>query len=195
MSNLGRNFEILQEPDAKHRLGRFRLKDGLSVPIGAPLQVPSATTTDANGRLTLELATAASGPKPGTTGIGVYIWSWNATRGDDPALTDPSDKDYVPVAAPVQLVFGNEVKVRLINTTARTFPAFGGSGIGRSYTGRVMVAGLGATPTLAVDDMLTPGIGNDTDGYWAETADPDLAWLRITAVNATTGECEAQMVF
>ncbi len=189
MSNLGRNFEVLQEPDAKHRLGRFRLKDGLSVPIGVPLQVPAGSTTDPNGRLTLELATAASAPKVGTTGIGIYIWSFHATRGVDPFLTDPSDTDYVPTAAPVQLVFGNEVKVRFRNTVARTFQGQ------RAYTGRTMVAGLGATPTVAVGDMLTPGTGNDTAGYWAETSDAALAWLRVTAVNATTGECEAQLIF
>lgn len=193
MSNTGRNVEILSEPDHKHRLGRYRLKDGLSVPIGVPLQVASATP-DAQGRLTLELATAASAPKAGSNGIGLYIWSFNALRGNDPFLTDPSDKDYIPTAKPCQLLFGDEIRWRFRNTTAHTFPR--NAGTGRAYTARVMVAGVSlATPTVAVGNLLTPGVGNDTDGYWAETADATLAWLRVTAVNGTTGECEAQQIF
>lgn len=189
MTNLGRNFELLQEPDAKHRLGHFRLKDGLTVPIGTPLAVPAGSGNDVNGRLTLELAAAASAPRVGVTGLGVFIHSWNWERGRDPVTTDPSDLDMVPLAAPVQLVFGDEVKVRFRNTVARTFQGQ------RAYPGRTMVAGLGATPTLAVGDLLTPGVGNDTDGYWAETSNAALAWFRVTAVNATAGEVEAQLIF
>lgn len=190
MSNLGRNFELLQEPEPRHRLGRFRLKDGLTVPIGVPLAVPTGTGTDPNGRLTLELAAEGSAPKVGTTGIGVFIWSWNWERGQDPVVTTTSDMSMVPLAAPVQLVFGTEVKVRLKNTVSRVFQGQ------RTYAARKMVAGVTAvTPSLAVDDLLTPGVGNDTDGYWKETSDASLAWLRVTSVNGTTGEVEAQVIF
>jgi hypothetical protein len=58
-----------------------------------------------------------------------------------------------------------------------------------------MVAGLGATPTVAVGDYLTPGTGNGTAGYWAETATEANAWLIVTAVNASTGEVEARVNF
>jgi len=96
----------------------------------------------------------------------------------------------VPAGEAVQVVNGEDVKVAFKNTTATSF-------LTRSNypTARVMVAGLGATPTVAVGDYLTPGTGNNTAGYWAETATEANAWLVVTAVNASTGEVEARLNF
>lgn len=187
MSNYGRNFELLQDPELRHRHGRFRLEDGLSVPIGVPVRVPDGADEDSKKRLPLELATGAQVPVPCLSGIAVYEYTFNAMRGRDPVTTDWSDFDTVPTAAPVQLCDGRAMKVRLINTVARVFQHQ------RSYTGRIMVAGLGATPTVAVGDLLTPGVGNDTAGYWAKTTDETQAWLRVTAVSANA--VEAQQAF
>jgi hypothetical protein len=86
------------------------------------------------------------------------------------------------------MVSGSEVKVVLRNTADRTFLNT------RSYAGRVMVAGLGATPTLAVGDYLTPGTGDDDAGYWAEGTAAN-GWLVITNVDAARGEVEARLTF
>jgi hypothetical protein len=57
-----------------------------------------------------------------------------------------------------------------------------------------MVAGLGATPTLQVGDYLTPGTGNDSAGYWAETASAANAWLVVTLVDSARQEVEAELL-
>ena len=85
---------------------------------------------------------------------------------------------------------GTDVKIVLRNTSDETFLQT------RAYTGRVMVAGIGiATPTLAVGDYLTPGTGDDDNGYWAETATAANAWLVITKVDNDRGEVEARLTF
>jgi hypothetical protein len=58
-----------------------------------------------------------------------------------------------------------------------------------------MVAGLGATPTVAIGDYLTPGAGDDVSGYWAETATAANGWLVVTKVDADRGELEARLNF
>ena len=59
-----------------------------------------------------------------------------------------------------------------------------------------MVAGVSiATPTVAVGNFLTPGTGNDTDGYWAETSDAAEAWLVVTAIDAATDTVECVLNF
>lgn len=188
MSNLGRNFEYLQSPRMEHKLGRYK-NGATQLPIGVPVMVDSAIDEDGQGRLTLELATGATTKRAGYSGLIVFEWSFNALRGDDPGLTVVSDKDYVAAAAPCQLVHGDEVKVRFTNTVDRTFQHQ------RSYDGRVMVAGLGATPTLEAGDLLRPGVGDDNSGYWTETSDESEAWFYVTSVNADLGYVDAQMLF
>ena len=59
-----------------------------------------------------------------------------------------------------------------------------------------MVAGVSlATPTVAVGNMLTPGTGDDTDGYWKETSDAAEAWLIVTSVDASTDTVEVVLNF
>ncbi len=189
MGTYGRNFEFRVPPKAGERGGRYSVPTtGTAIPIGAPVKVTAAAAADSLGLAPVTLATGATIPAPGIHGIAVYEWGPAAFAGDDPDLTTYSDKGYVPLGAAVQVVSGPSVKVVLGNTVASTFL------VARSYTGRVMVAGLGATPTLAVGDFLTPGVGNDTDGYWAEGT-ADNGWLVITAVSTARSEVEARFTF
>jgi hypothetical protein len=109
--------------------------------------------------------------------------------GLDPVLTTHSDYGTVPRAKSLQVVAGDRVKVALRNTETRTF--YGA----REYEGRTMVAGMGATPTLQVGDFLTPGTGDDTAGYWAETGSAANAWLVVENVDLDRGEVECRFLF
>lgn len=182
-----RNFSFRVPPKSVNRAGRYFLDSATDLPIGVPVVLSG--DTDTTGRLGVELATSAQAkPLPGKGGVLVYEHIQHI--GKDPYLSTYSDFDTVPVGAAVQVVNGEYVKLGLKNTTATSFLTR------TSYpTARVMVAGLGATPTVAVGDMLTPGTGNDTDGYWAETATAANGWLVVTAVNASTGEVEARLNF
>lgn len=191
MATYGRNFDFRVPPVGGQRGSRYALKAGEDpLPIGAPVLVDT-TATDATGRdqLQVALATGAQAPKPGMSGVAVFEYAPAAFAGDDPYLTTYSDKDLVPAGAAVQLVSGDTVKVVFKNTVDRTFLHT------RDYEGRVMVAGLGATPTVAVGDYLTPGTGNDSAGYWAETSDATKAWFIVTHVDSARGEVEAKMAF
>lgn len=192
MASYGRNFDFRVPPRSGERAGRFILGGAAAVPIGAPVKVDTATAgsaefSDAN---TVELATGAQAPVPGLSGILVYEHAPAAFAGDDPFLTTYSDKDTAPVGKLVQVVTGTTVKIVLRNTSDRTFLNT------RDYTGRKMVAGIGqATPTVEVGEYLTPGTGDDTDGYWAVTASASNAWLVVTAVDNDRAEVEAQLLF
>jgi hypothetical protein len=197
MASYGRNFDFRVPPRSGERTGRNVLTDtglsgGTSVPIGAPVVYDSAegVNDDFTAARSFKLATGAQAPAPGRCGILVYEHAPAAFAGDDPFLTTYSDKDTAPVGKLVQVVSGDTVKVMLKNTADRTFLNT------RDYTGRKMVAGLGgATPTIAVGDYLTPGTGNDTAGYWAETGSATNAWLVVTAVDNDRAEVEAQFLF
>jgi hypothetical protein len=141
--------------------------------------------------LTCALATDGAPPKNGHAGIALYEYGPAAFAGDDPILTTYSDKDTIPTGAAIQLVSGDKVKVVLRNTSNRTFLQ------SRTYVGRTMVAGLGATPTVGVGDYLEPfgATASDTNGYWKETATTANAWLVVTKVDSTRGEVEARMLF
>jgi hypothetical protein len=183
----GRNFSFRVTPKSGNRAGRYFLDGSTDLPIGAPVVLSG--DTDAVGRLGVELAVGAQAkPLPGKGGVLVYEHIQHI--GQDPYLSTYSDFDTVPAGEAVQVVNGEDVKVAYKNTTATSF-------LTRSNypTARVMVAGLGATPTVAVGDMLTPGTGNNSAGYWAETATAANAWLVVTAVNASTGEVEARLNF
>lgn len=187
MSSYGRNFEFRVPPKSSNRSGRFYLEWPSDIPIGAPVVL--GTGEDALGRYGVNLATGEqTAPKPGEGGIAVYEYGPAAYAGDDPWLTTYSDKDVVPTGDAVQVVNGADVKVLLRNTVDETFLNT------RSYTGRVMVAGMGAT-SVAVGDYLSPGAGNDDDGYWTETSTAASAWLVVTKVDTDRGEVEARLTF
>lgn len=190
MTSYGRNFEVTVPPRGENRKGRFYNAEGADFPIGAPV-VASNGAENALGLAPVTLAAGAqNAPANSQGGIAIYEYGPNAYAGDDTELTTYSDKDLVPDGAAVQVISGDYVKVRFRNTVASTFLNT------RSYAGRVMVAGVGATPTVAVGDLLTPATTpNDTNGYWQETATAAEAWLIVTKVDSARDEVEAQMAF
>lgn len=191
MSNYGRNFHFRVPPHGGQRSGRFYLDNGgADLVIGAPVVVDTSGDVNDMGLLPVDKAAAdAARPVPGMGGILVYEYGPAAFAGDDPFLTTYSDKDKAPAGKAVQVVSGTDVKVVFVNTEDRTFLNT------RDYAGRVMVAGLGATPTLEVGDLLTPGTGNDNDGYWKATQTSSQAWLVVTAVDYDRNEVEARLLF
>lgn len=188
MGTYGRNFEFRITPTEEERHGRVYLGGATDVPIGVPLVIaanatPSDLWTDA---LPAALATGAQPFKRGLCGIGVY--EHIDFNGADPSLTLYSDKDLIPAQRLVQLTAGPNTKVVFNNTADRTFMGV------RNYKGRIMVAGMGATPTVKVGDLLSPGTGTDAAGYWAETASAANAWLVVTNVDASRQEVEAELL-
>lgn len=191
-----RNFEYRVHPRGGQRAGRYAAPTGIALPLGVPVQVDTSVTVGDLGLQPVKLATAAtmSGapiPVPGVHGVldhepkGDDGWA-----GVDPYLTTFSDIDTVPVGKACIVVSGKEVKVALRNTTTATFLNT------RSYTGRIMVSqGGGSTPNISVGQFLSPGVGDDTSGYWAVTAVQANAWLVVTKVDSARGEVEARMVF
>ena len=189
MGSYGRNFDFRVTPPEEARRGRVVLDEGSAVPIGVPLVIandatPSVEFTDA---LPATLATGAQAPRRGFAGIGVYEHlDFNQV---DPQYTTFSDIDTIPNGKLFQLVSGPNVKVVFRNTADRTFLTT------RDYAGRIMVAGMGATPTVGIGDYLTPGTGDDDNGYWAVTGSAANAWLIVTNVDALRQEVEAEFNF
>lgn len=188
MTNYGRNFEIPIPPDRGGRSGKHFI--ALATPIGAPVKYSGGAETDL-GLMPMVLATGPQAPpKTGLGGILVYEYAPAAFAGFDPLLTLYSDLGTTPANVAIQVISDPNAKVRYKNTSARSFLH------NRTYTGRVMVAGIvGTTASLQVGDYLTPGVGNDTDGYWAETANAAQAWLVVTKVMNDRDAVEARLQF
>lgn len=191
MATYGRNFEFRVPPHGGQRGARYAAPTtGSRLPIGTPIGAVNGAAETALGLRPVELLTAGVAPKPGVHGILVFeLDPGIGVAGEDPFLTTYSDYDTVPLGKAVQMVSGTEVKVVFKNTSDRTFLET------RDYTGRTMVAGVGATPTVAVGDYLHPGPGtDDTSGYWQEGAAAN-AWLVVTKVDSARDEVEARMLF
>lgn len=192
MSNYGRNFEFRVPPHHGERGGRYYLPSTApaDLPIGVPVTVADGATPNAafSGALPVGLAAAAAPPVNGQAGIILYEHGPAAYAGTDPLLTTYSDIDKAPRGKMVQVISGDKVKVVLRNTVDRTFLQ------SRNYVGRTIVAPANLAG-LVVGDMLTPGVGSDAAGYWAETADPTLAWLIVLNVDTARRELECRMTF
>lgn len=208
MGTYGRNLEFRVPPMSEFRQGRFSTNvvplsgansagggaagTGL-IPIGAPVIADLGAGSDGLGRQIVKLATSADAsgdvPAPGLSGLAVYEYGPAAFAGFDPLLTTYSDLGTVPAGQAVQLVHGNHVKVVFTNTYPELFL------MQRTYAGRIMVNGLGATPTVTVGDFLIPGTGDDVDGYWTSTATAAGAWFVITAIDSVRVQVEARMLF
>lgn len=176
----GRNFGFRSPPVGAQRGSRYHISGSTAIAQGAPVLVADDATPDSTyDTLPADLATGDQAiPKAGMGGVAVYEHAQEAFFGSDAVITTPSDIDTIPVGRPCQVVGGKgSTKVWLKNTSATTFGT-------RSYSAQTMVAGLGATPTLAVGDYLTPGTGNFTAGYWAETTTAANGWLVITEVGS-----------
>lgn len=189
MASYGRNFEFRVPPVHGQRGGRYVLAGDDALPMGVPVKANLDQRDDLTGALEVELATGAQNPVKGQCGILVYeLDPGIGLGGVDPVLTTYSDYDTAPVGKMVQVVSGDMVKVVFRNTEDRTFLQT------RAYAGRVMVAGAGATPTVAVGDYLTPGTGDDDAGYWAE-GNATNGWLVVESVDVDRGEVEARFKF
>ena len=186
MSSLGRNFSFLQSPIPEHRLGRYKT-GSTALPQGAPVLATGATDT-ADKRRAVALA-AADAPMAGAVGGlgGILVWDegWEGLYGLDSALNSASDVGLVPAYTAAQVVHGTEVRVGFRNTTAHSFLNL------RNYTGLVMVN----MTSLVLGDYLTPGAGDDTNGYWKRTTTAANGWLRVTGIDSNNGLVEAQMLF
>lgn len=205
MGTYGRNFEFRIPPDAKNRAGRFATPTTLLsgsgagggsaapmaglIPIGAPVIANTGAGPTGLGLQPVQLATGAQAPEPGLSGIAVFEYGPAAFAGQDPFLTTYSDLGVVPAGKALQVVSGPYVKVVFTNTVAFMFLGE------RQYAGRTMVAGMGATPTVAIGNFLTPGTGDDADGYWAVTATAADAWMVVTGVDSVRQQVEARMLF
>jgi len=201
MATYGRNFEFRIPPRGAARGGRFAapstpLAGGAgnptgNIPIGAPVVANLSAGLDTAGRQIVELA-----PQGQTTdvnplcGVMVYEYGPAAFAGFDPYLTTYSDLDFAPFGAGVQVVAGDPAAKVVLRTTV----AFDFLGI-RPYPGRVMVAGMGATPSLSIGSFLVPGVGNDASGYWQTTATEAGAWLVVTSIDTVRDEVEARLLF
>lgn len=208
MSTYGRNFDYRVPPKPQARGGRWAApatllsgsgagggtaagsKGGAGlIPIGAPVVADLTAGFDSAGRQIVKLPAAGAAPNA-MSGVLVYEYGPAAYAGSDPFLTTYSDLDYAPLGAPVQVVSGDlNAKMVLTNVPASTFLSV------RSYPGRIMVNGFGATATVAVGDYLVPGNGNDVDGYWQSQSSATGAWAVITMVDSTRLEVEARMLF
>lgn len=185
MGVYGRRFHFLVPPLPHDRYGRC-VTSGAIV-IGTPVELGS--TEDANGQRPLTLRTTAVAPQKGKHGILVYENPFDTAPGFDPIQYAFGDFDTAPDAAPAQMVSGGYIRFRLKNVAAETVQGQ------KTYAAKKMVAGIGvATPTLAIDDFIGPGPGDDTNGYWQES-DSAHAWAIVTHVDNSTGEVDARLLF
>lgn len=190
MGSYGRNFDFRITPEWNQRFGRYVLDNGADIPIGAPVEVANGATqvTALTDALPASLATGAT-PQPKAGFGGIALYEHLDLNQLDPQYFTYSDRGLVPEGKMFQLISGVGVKVVFKNTVDRQFLET------RDYEGRIMVAGFGATPTLAVGDLLTPGTGTDGAGYWAETGDAANAWLVVTGLDTRRSEIEAMFLF
>lgn len=187
MSTYGRNLDFRVPPIGRQRGSRY------SVAADTVIGVPVLTTgaLDVMGRRVVGLAAADSAiPAPGAGGLMVFEAGPDAFRTFDPNLTTYSDIGIAVSGKAVQVVSGKSVKIVLKNTVTGLFLHT------RTYIGRTMVAGMGATPSVAVGDGLTPGVGSDTAGYWKKNAGAAAnSWLIIDSIDIVRDEIEAHLNF
>ena len=186
-----RNFEYRVSPRGPERGSRYVLKADEAAPRTKGVPVKTTGDFDAQGRAVVSLVTGAQDkPKAGQGGI--LDFELFRKEGLDNYIQTYSDYDTVEAGTPVQVVTGeNRVRINYRNTEDGSFYSRAGY-----PAGRIMIAGVSiATPTVALGDYLTPGTGNDTAGYWAETSDIDEAWLVVQRVDKDTGDVEVTVNF
>lgn len=164
------------------RNGRFRIPAaGLTADAGqvnGEVLIGTAVILDPDnpGFVTRPGAAEAPGPH-----CGLVVYEHIQWKGTDPALTTSRDFETVPNGQYVQVMRGPGTKVWFKNTEDKTLYD------GRSQPGRTLVAGLGATPTVAVGEFLTVTAdgtfaeGTATNGWFlVEQVDGDLVEARFT---------------
>jgi hypothetical protein len=188
MTTYGRNFGFRIAPQTENRSGRFVSPIAGTIPIGAPVVADIAAGLDPMGNQIVKLAPSGAGI-PALGGIAVYEYAAAAFAGLDPLLATYSDLGTVPQAKALRVVNGNLVKMWLANTVSEVFLG------ARTYPGRTMVSGIGATATVIVGNFLIPFTGDDVNGYWQSTGTAAGAWAVITNVDTVRAEVEARMLF
>lgn len=193
MGTYGRNFDFRIPPDGDERFGRYCTPiTGSKIPIGAPVVSDIPVGFNPLGLQVLKLAKGPQAPPKTGGGILLYEYAPAAFAGLDEHLVTYSDLDTVPLGAAAQVIHHPGVKAVLTNTANTPYPDF----TAQFRSGpRVMVAGLGATPSVGVGDFLTPSSGDDVNGYWEKTASATNAWLVVTKVDSARQEVEAEMLF
>lgn len=187
MGNYGRHVNVCQPPLAEHRAGQYIAGEDLV----QWCPVVASGNPDANGQIEVNKETGATVPLIGVHGLVCYEQPDANFVGYDPLLTRASDMGDIPAGSSVQLVRGPETVLEF-----RNFPEVTSFHGMRDYPARIVIAGVSiATPTLAVGNLLTPGVGDDTDGYWAETANEDEGWLRVQSIDTDLGLVVAQVLF
>jgi hypothetical protein len=181
MGTYGRNFHVDLTPQGGERKGRYCTNAPLV--MGAP--VVSTGDQGPRGTYIVEPVTSPTPIVKGKCGIALYEYATVTHVDDDPHLTTYSDHDQVfayPLGpftpdfySELQLIVGTTTKVTFTNVDGFQFLHT------RHYDGRIMVAG-----TPSVGDFLTPGPGDDINGYWQVTTDRSLAWLVIREVRLTS---------
>lgn len=198
MGQYHRNFEFRNPPRDGQRPGYFISPNALDgggnpitpILIGQPILVDTTQQPDSvYGLQPVKVATGAQAPVPGMCGVAIYEFKNDeAYAGQDPFLTTYSDLPYVPPAQALIMVGGPFTEILLRNTSSLTFLNT------RTYAPRTMVAGLGATPTVSVGTLLTPGTGTDAAGYWQPTLTASQGWAVVTAVDTVRGEVVARLL-
>jgi hypothetical protein len=191
MTTYGRNFGFRVAPQNESRQGRFSTPPaGNPIPLGAPVIADLAAGLDPFGNQIVKLAPSGTLTTAGALlGICVYEYAPAAFAGLDPLLTTYSDLGTAPLAKAIQVIFGVQTKLWLANTVTESFLG------ARTYPGRTMVSGIGASPTVIVGDYLIPFTGDDVNGYWQSTATAAGAWAVITNVDTVRAEVEARLLF
>jgi hypothetical protein len=179
MSNT-RNFHFRQPPRPQERLGNFKL-GATPLANGSPVTAV-AGTVGTDGRLVLSQAAAASAPVAGLTGVLNQELPWDGYSGYDTALTVAADLHLARALEQAQVCHGASTKVLVQNTEETVFEE-GMDGVGTTYDAINMFLPADIA-TLAVGDMVTPGAGNTTDGYWKKTADATKSWGNVVYVDA-----------
>lgn len=183
----GRNFEFRVPPVHGQRGGRYVLPKSAPADLLIGVPVKATGDVDSEKRLEVALATGAQAPIKGQSGILVYeLDPGVGLAGVDPLVTTYSDFNMAPRGRAVQVVSGDMVKVCYRNTEDRTFLAT------REYAGITM---FDETPAPQPGDYLTPGVGDDSAGFWAITANAAQAWLVVEGYDDLRHEVEARFIF
>lgn len=184
MGVYGRHFWFLTPPESENRRGRYVL--GENILIGSCVEAEAEL--DANGQRVLHQADADTPPLQGKHGILVYENPFGVAPGFDPVQYGYGDFDTAPAGMSAQLVAGVGIKFRLKNLAEEVIQ------FQKTYPAKTVVDGLGATPTLGIDDFIGPVTSPDgTTGWWQACSEAN-AWAIVTAVY-DTDELDAELVF
>jgi hypothetical protein len=175
------------------REGRFRgPASGTALRLGTAVEINASDTT----RIRAATATAIGGGEDVRTSLIGVLWyehdsqTFNSPPFGGAAGQLPQDLDTAPNGRMVQVLHGAGAKVWFRNTLANTTEP--GLNFSNTRDAVTMVGGLGiATPTVEVGELLG---WDDSNGYWAVTANADEAVFRVTFVDNTLATLDAEFL-